>query len=100
MSPMDGERGGRLPKNSCSVRKHRPAAFIRSIRGQNPQSPYRRTQSVAVVVGLVGTFGGDSEVVGLFPGELRELHADLVQVQPGNFLVEFFGKAIDGGLVG
>ncbi len=37
-------------------------------------------------------FGGDAEVVGLLLGELRELHADVVEVQAGDFFVEFLGS--------
>jgi hypothetical protein len=32
---------------------------------------------------FVGAFDGHAEVVGLFLGELGELHADFFQVQPG-----------------
>ena len=50
--------------------------------------------------GLVGAFDGDVEVLGLFLGELGQLHADLLKVESGDFLVELFGQDIDAGLVG
>ena len=42
---------------------------------------------VAVGVGLVRTFGGDAQVVGLSRGQRGQLHADLFQVQPRYFLI-------------
>ena len=49
---------------------------------------------VAVVVRLVGALDRDAEVVGLLGGELRQLHAELLQVQPGNFFVELLGQHV------
>jgi squalene-hopene/tetraprenyl-beta-curcumene cyclase len=43
---------------------------------------------VAVVIRLVRAFDGHADVVGLLLGELGELHADLGEVQAGDFFVE------------
>ena len=51
------------------------------------------------MVRLVRAFDGHAEVIGLFLRELRELHADFFEVQPGDFFVELFGQAIDGRFV-
>jgi hypothetical protein len=37
---------------------------------------------IPVMLRLVRTFDGHAEIVGLFFGELGELHADFFQVQP------------------
>lgn len=50
-----------------------------------------RSLLVAVVVGLVGAFNLDAEVVGLFLAEPGELRADAAEVQAGHFLVEILG---------
>ena len=52
------------------------------------------------MLGLVRPFDGHAELVGLVLGELGQLDADLLQVQPGDFLVEFLGQAIDADLAG
>ena len=46
---------------------------------------------VAVMLGLVGAFDGNAEVVSLFHGELGELHADLFEVQAGHFFIKLLG---------
>src|SRR5438477_3718008 len=50
--------------------------------------------SVPVMLGLVGAFGRDTEVVGLLLGQLGEFHSDLLQMQAGDFFVEFFWQTI------
>ena len=49
---------------------------------------------------LVGAFHGHAEVIGLFLGELGELHADFFEVQAGDFFVQFLGQTIDADFVG
>jgi hypothetical protein len=55
--------------------------------------------SIPVMLRLVGAFDGDAEMLRLFLGQLRQLHADLFQVQPGDFFVELLGQVIDRGLI-
>ena len=45
--------------------------------------------SVAVMIGLVGAFNRNSDIFGLFRGQLGEFDADLFEVQSGNFFIEF-----------
>jgi len=47
---------------------------------------------VAVVIGLVGAFDGDADVVGLALGEDGELHTDLGEVEAGDLFVELLRK--------
>lgn len=49
---------------------------------------------VSVVVGLVGTVDGETEVVGLGLGHLGELDVELGQVRSGDLLVEGFGEHV------
>ena len=55
-------------------------------------------RSVAVVVRLVRAFDRHADVVSLFFGEHGELHADLLQVQAGDFFVELLREAVDSVL--
>lgn len=45
-----------------------------------------------VVVGLVGTGNGETEVVGLLGGHLGKLDTELTEMGSGNLLVERLGK--------
>ena len=47
------------------------------------------------MLGFVRPFLRHAEVVGLFLGELSQLHADAVEVHAGDFFVEMFRQAID-----
>ena len=49
---------------------------------------------------LVWAFWRHAEVVGLFLGELCQLHANAVEVQARDFFVQFLGQAIDADFVG
>ena len=49
---------------------------------------------------LVGAGERHVEVLGLILGELSELHADLVEVESGDFLVEDLGQDVNARLVG
>src|SRR5205085_1014676 len=51
--------------------------------------------SVAIVVGLEGPVLRHADVVGLLLGELGEAHAELVEVQAGDLLVELARQAVD-----
>src|SRR5699024_971090 len=55
--------------------------------------------SVAVVVRLVGALHRDAEVFGLLLGQLGELDAEGVEVQPGDLLVEVLGQRVDADRV-
>jgi hypothetical protein len=57
---------------------------------------------VTVVVGLEGTSGGDTEVLGLLLGEGGELDTNTLQVVTGDLLIELLGEKVDtnGVLVG
>ena len=41
------------------------------------------------MLGLVRAFDGDAEILGLFLGQVGQFHADLLQVQAGDFFIEF-----------
>ncbi len=64
-----------------------------------PMKYCREGLLVAVVLRLVWAFHRHAEVVGLFLGELGELHADAFQVQTGDFFVQFLGQTIDADFV-
>jgi hypothetical protein len=49
-------------------------------------------QSAYVVVGLVRTLEGETEVVGLLGGHLGELDAKLTKMGSGNLLIESLGE--------
>jgi len=56
---------------------------------------------VAIVLGLEGTGGGDTEVLGLLGGEGGELDADVLKVSAGDLLVEVLGEHVDSdGVLG
>src|SRR5829696_2836826 len=50
---------------------------------------------VAIVVGLVRALDRHADVGGLLLGELRESHAERVEVQPGDLLVEVLREDVD-----
>src|SRR6188474_573246 len=52
-------------------------------------------RSVAVVLRLEGTLGRDAEVARLLLRELRELHAELAEVERGDLLVELLREGVD-----
>src|SRR5579872_5555882 len=49
---------------------------------------------VAVVIRLVRTLDRHADVGGLFVGEPRELHAERVEMQPRDLLVEVLGQHV------
>ena len=51
--------------------------------------------SVAVVIRLERAFRRHADIVGLLLGQLRELHAQLVEMEAGHLLVEMLGQDID-----
>ena len=59
----------------------------------------REVSLVAVVLGLVRAFDRNAEVVGLLLGQLRQLDAELVQVQAGDFFVELLRQHVDAEFV-
>jgi hypothetical protein len=50
---------------------------------------------VAVVLRLVRAVDRDADVLGLLRGQLGELGAELVEVQPGDLFVEVLGQHVD-----
>src|SRR5262249_34858414 len=52
-------------------------------------------RSIPVVLGLVGPRGGHAEIGGLLGGELRERHAELLEMQAGDLLVERLRQHVD-----
>ena len=54
---------------------------------------------VAVVVGLVRAVDRDAEILALLRGEAGELHADLLEVQTGDFFVELLRQNVNTRLV-
>ena len=55
---------------------------------------------VSVVVGLVGTLLGQTQVIGLVVRQLCELDVESGQVRGGNFLVELLGEHVHAEGVG
>ena len=51
-------------------------------------------RSVAVVIGLEGTFHRHVDVIGLFLAELGELGADTAEVKAGHHLIEVLGQHV------
>src|SRR4051794_12741154 len=58
-------------------------------------SEARLTGLVAVVVGLEGPLDRDADVGGLLGAQLGEVHAERVEVQPRDLLVEVLGQDVD-----
>ena len=54
---------------------------------------------VPIQITLEGTVDGNTDVVGLLLGELRQLDTDFGQVQAGYFFVKFLGQVIHAHLV-
>src|SRR5690606_14078303 len=86
-------RGGGGPAPGTCGRRVRPrvTAWTRPARWASG--------SVAVVVRLVGAFDLHADVLGLLGTERRELHAERVEVQAGDLLVEVLGQHVDAGRV-
>src|SRR5688572_11472303 len=57
-------------------------------------------RSVAVMLRLVRAVHRHAQVRGLIVGQLGQLHADLLQMQARDFLVELLRQDVDLGLVG
>lgn len=55
----------------------------------------RYTESVSVVLRLVRAIDGNADVGGLFFGQSRQLYAELVEVQSGDFFVEALWQHVD-----
>src|SRR5919112_6099275 len=71
------------------------AGSARSVMVPSLGTAWSRTGvSVAVEVRLVRTLDVDTEVGGLLLGELGELHAERVEVQAGDLLVEVLGQDV------
>lgn len=51
---------------------------------------------IPVVLRFVGTFYRHADIIGLLPGQLGQLDADLLQMQAGDFFVELLGQALEG----
>src|SRR2546423_441757 len=89
----------------------RPGALRRSVSESSTQSLLRArhvnaihaeieaVRLVAVVIGLVRAFDGNGQILGLLRGQLGELHAKFVEMQPRHLLVELFRQRIHAALV-
>src|ERR1700730_1278919 len=73
------QTNGKTPRSNMGV-------FAKSRYGVN---------SVAVMVGLIGSLGRNADIARLPVRHARELHADFGKVQPGDLLVEMLGQRID-----
>ena len=56
--------------------------------------------SITIMLGLVRAFDRHAEILGLLLGQLRQFHADLLQVQARDFFVELFAQDVDADFVG
>ena len=61
----------------------------------NPNRCVVHIDLVPVVLRLVRAVDRDAEVLGLLRRQLGQLHAELVEVQPGDFFVELLGQHVD-----
>ena len=52
------------------------------------------------MLGLVRTFDRHAEILGLLLGQLRQFHADLLQMQARDFFVELLAQNVDADFVG
>src|SRR5258705_829137 len=76
-----------LQRRAGTSMPHASAGAAWRRRGQQ-RPAWPGNASVAVVVRLVGAVDGDTDVVGLVLRQLGELHAEGVEVQAGDLLVE------------
>src|SRR5947207_15595282 len=88
-----GQGATRAPTDASGALRTRPKPGVsgRALQAgaRTPRRPApAEGRLIAVVVGLVRAGDGHAEVVGLPLAELGELHAELVEVQPGHLLVE------------
>ena len=66
---------------------------------QNAGTESRELSLVSVVVGLVRTVLGETEVIGLLCGQLGQLDVQSSQVRPGHLLVQLLGQHEHSNLV-
>ena len=52
------------------------------------------------MLGLVRTLERHAEILGLFLGQLRQFHADLLQMQARDFFIELFTQNVDADFLG
>src|ERR1044071_2086100 len=83
---------GRPKSRSLLLRKRWHQAKKRPPRGR-PLSgaPAGPTRSIAIMIGLERTFRSHADVGGLLLAQLGQFDAELVEVKPGNLLVEMLG---------
>src|SRR3954454_3898131 len=65
-----------------------------------PATALTVARSVAVLLGLERALEGHAEVRGLVVGQRREPHPEVVEVQPGDLLVEVLRQHVHTVLVG
>src|SRR5690606_968375 len=75
------------------------ASYDKAPERRRPSGASDTRRSVAVVVGLVRALHVDADVGRLLLGELGELDAEGVEVQPGDLLVEVLGQRVDADRV-
>lgn len=57
------------------------------------------SNSIPIVLRFVRPFNWHAEVIGLLLRELGQLYANAVEVQAGDFFVQFLGQTINADLV-
>src|SRR3984957_5483101 len=50
---------------------------------------------IPILIGLVRPADRDADIARLLVGQLGQLHADLVEMQPGDLFVEMLGQRVD-----
>src|SRR5690606_8354459 len=89
----DGGRPALTAAAAAAGRALGPGAG-RAHRGGARRRPISSRGSVAVVIRLVGTFDGYADVLGLLGRQLREPHAELLEVQARDHLVELLRQHV------
>src|SRR5918993_5602753 len=78
------------------------ALISKKARGEPPAAPEPvaiQRGSITVVVGLERPFDRHADIIGLALIELRQLHAELLEMERRDLLVEMLGQDIDVVLV-
>ena len=87
---LDGSHGSQRVETGPH-RRHGPSHDHKSTAGTEAGrwwgADLVRCRSIAVVIGLVGTLFGDTDVVGLLVGELGEANAELVEMETSHLFV-------------
>src|SRR5581483_4390154 len=82
-----------------AIRSAPAGARLRSATSCGGSAARANSTLVPVVVGLIGTLDRQSQVSRLRVGQLRQLGAERVEMQPRDLLVEMLGQRVDPLLV-